>query len=710
MSIRHTRRLIDGALSAYFQSILNTPRPGTTPDNRPGRPLPQNGEASHPLPGPGLNPYFSAPQTSRSRTTGTPAERDQVHDPKEKSRFLAPNAQHQGRDMPLRIRTNSDLQNGAKPDQRSKAPGRITDTDTQDRDDPPLIFKRLENYIVSVFKGYGAVNASFPVYQPSVRSASSGNPPRMKLDKAAMPEPELNTAVFEPDAKTLLLGDVGENSTWWMNEWAQAEGQAPSSAKERPMHKSRSVSSRSPRINWTDVGQWYQLILTAGHAWPERWAAKKQEAARIEPDAERLRRLESIDMSLIEKDITDSRLHLQRTLMKASENLLKRPRKELKKPEDTRFLFILLANPLLSSPSAYSSPRTQLSPREERRPSHPKDAPRPTTKDGKFSRKDASAPVARSGSSNHHYGILKRILGMMSNLPNDCHHYFVSWFARFSPSQFERVVELTGWFVTYRLSRQHGRKRNGTPNEGNDLIPSFASAAGNTPAELHAAINRRQPNKAAAKKKEEPIVYAEDWQIRAAARILSLLFTANTSQTPRRPDTNQGEVKVNRPTDSSARNQEYVVPISSFYNTLLDYSDLVADFETWESKSSKFSFCQYPFFLSIWAKIHILEHDARRQMEVRAREAFFSSILNHQAVSQYLVLKVRRECLVEDSLRGVSEVVGTGQEEIKKGLRIEFLGEEGVDAGGLRKEWFLLLVREVFDPHHGEYKFDLGLE
>jgi E3 ubiquitin-protein ligase HECTD2 len=58
---------------------------------------------------------------------------------------------------------------------------------------------------------------------------------------------------------------------------------------------------------------------------------------------------------------------------------------------------------------------------------------------------------------------------------------------------------------------------------------------------------------------------------------------------------------------------------------------------------------------------------------------------------------------VEDSLKGVSEVVGSGGEEIKKGLRIEFKGEEGIDAGGLRKEWFLLLVRDVFNPEHGMY-------
>jgi len=31
------------------------------------------------------------------------------------------------------------------------------------------------------------------------------------------------------------------------------------------------------------------------------------------------------------------------------------------------------------------------------------------------------------------------------------------------------------------------------------------------------------------------------------------------------------------------------------------------------------------------------------------------------------------------------------------------VGEDGVDAGGLRKEWFLLLCREVFDPLYGTF-------
>ncbi|SAM09499.1 hypothetical protein [Absidia glauca] len=44
--------------------------------------------------------------------------------------------------------------------------------------------------------------------------------------------------------------------------------------------------------------------------------------------------------------------------------------------------------------------------------------------------------------------------------------------------------------------------------------------------------------------------------------------------------------------------------------------------------------------------------------------------------------------------------------DLKKLLRIEFVGEEGVDAGGLRKEWFLLLVRSLFDPQYGMFTYD----
>ena len=160
---------------------------------------------------------------------------------------------------------------------------------------------------------------------------------------------------------------------------------------------------------------------------------------------------------------------------------------------------------------------------------------------------------------------------------------------------------------------------------------------------------------------------------------MSLLYAANNSGFHRRRRETAGLHDAAR---QRTRRNAQLLPSSDFYNSILDYVDLVADFEAWESKRGKFSFCQYPMFLSIWAKIHIMEHDARRQMEVKARDAFFESILTRKALNQYLVLKVRRQCLVDDSLQAVSEVVGSNEEEIKKGLKIEFLGEEGIDGGG----------------------------
>ena len=709
LSAKGISGLIDLCLSTYFESLLDGSRSWPVQeDNRNRRFQSPKVEAlPSSLARPPGSGNLSVPQDLRSRNISASNDRERPDGMQKPSQSLSPhNLQREGKGTPIRSRAKSDLQSRPKADRRREEPVPPVQTENNDHQRHPWVFNRLEHYLITAFKGSDILNASFPTHQPSIRSASSGNPPRMRLDPSSTPEPLLNAPVFEPDAKTLLLGDLAENSSWWMNEWAQDEGQVPPT-KDKVSHKSCIVSSRNPRINWTEVSHFYHSILTAGSSWADQWATKRPNAGCSEADRIRSKRWESINMSAIEKDIVDSRVHLQRTLMKATENLLKRPRRPLKKAEDTRFLFILLANPLLLSPGSYAQINTdQASHRGDRRPSTSKDIPRPTTRDGKSSRTDAPRSTARPSGSNHHYGVLKRILGLMSNMPNDSHHYHVSWFSRLPTGQFERLIEMVGKFINYRLTRQHGHKREEITKNNDELVPSFNSAAGNTPAELHAAINnRRSPNKET-KKKEAPIVYAEDWQIRSAARVMALLFTANLSRASHKFKAGLGHSRDRRHVDvgrnHSGRFQGSAVPISKFYNTLLDYSDLIRDFEIWESRSPKFSFCQYPFLLSIWAKIHILEHDARRQMEVRAREAFFSSILSHRPVSQYLVLKVRRECLVEDSLRGVSEVVGSGQEEIKKGLRIEFVGEEGVDAGGLRKEWFLSLVREVFDPHHGE--------
>lgn len=43
---------------------------------------------------------------------------------------------------------------------------------------------------------------------------------------------------------------------------------------------------------------------------------------------------------------------------------------------------------------------------------------------------------------------------------------------------------------------------------------------------------------------------------------------------------------------------------------------------------------------------------------------------------------------------------------LTKPLRIKWQDEEGIDVGGLRKEWFLLLCRQLFDPQYGMFLVD----
>lgn len=57
--------------------------------------------------------------------------------------------------------------------------------------------------------------------------------------------------------------------------------------------------------------------------------------------------------------------------------------------------------------------------------------------------------------------------------------------------------------------------------------------------------------------------------------------------------------------------------------------------------------------------------------------------------------------MVEDSLKEISEK----QKDLKKKLKINFVGEPGLDMGGLTKEWFQMLIRKIFDPEYGMFVY-----
>ena len=230
------------------------------------------------------------------------------------------------------------------------------------------------------------------------------------------------------------------------------------------------------------------------------------------------------------------------SLIKTSEVLLRRPGRPLRRKEDLRFLLIILENPALAvnffntlNPSLPSSPVKNCSIQEHRpsklaarlslaispeksidgctRPS--KCLPSPGKDSSTVRQTSATIPSVPETQHTQH-SLMKRLYGIISNLPNELHHYLVNWFARLlAPAIFRRRVERINSFIAYRLGKHQKR----------------ALLSGHTGAS-----------------KAQRQLYTNDWQIKASARMMALLFAANS----------------NRPK----------IELSEFYNTLVPLSDI----------------------------------------------------------------------------------------------------------------------------------------
>jgi len=64
----------------------------------------------------------------------------------------------------------------------------------------------------------------------------------------------------------------------------------------------------------------------------------------------------------------------------------------------------------------------------------------------------------------------------------------------------------------------------------------------------------------------------------------------------------------------------------------------------------------------------------------------------------HMRMNIRRQYLLGDS---VDAVMSLSRKDLRKLWRFEFIGELGIDAGGLAREWFELVCQEIFDPDTG---------
>lgn len=87
----------------------------------------------------------------------------------------------------------------------------------------------------------------------------------------------------------------------------------------------------------------------------------------------------------------------------------------------------------------------------------------------------------------------------------------------------------------------------------------------------------------------------------------------------------------------------------------------------------------------------------------RKYEYLKSQLRKPSNVPNKFEIKVRRNSILEDSYRIISSV--SRLDLLKTKLWVEFESEVGLDYGGLAREWFFLLSKEMFNPYYGLFEY-----
>jgi hypothetical protein len=156
------------------------------------------------------------------------------------------------------------------------------------------------------------------------------------------------------------------------------------------------------------------------------------------------------------------------------------------------------------------------------------------------------------------------------------------------------------------------------------------------------------------------------------------------------------------------------ISASEFYNKAISKAvDLGSEYLAWvkhreTSPNALVSFCQMPFLLVPEAKARILYGEAMLQKQQHLSAAAMQAFITGQNPAEvgYLRLSIRRTHVVEDALTALV----LHSQNLKKPLKVTFISggvpEPAQDEGGVRKEFFQLLTRDLFRPEFGMFTYD----
>lgn len=159
-----------------------------------------------------------------------------------------------------------------------------------------------------------------------------------------------------------------------------------------------------------------------------------------------------------------------------------------------------------------------------------------------------------------------------------------------------------------------------------------------------------------------------------------------------------------------ANKEKHIVPVSEFYSSAIsNRANLKEEYIKWrhldgqrQKKVPFLSFCQAPFVLTPDAKSKILQAEATLEKNQQVQASIVQHVFGNTEASPILLLAVRRNSLIQDALQQLA----AHQLDLKKPLKVVFSGEDAIDEGGVSKEFFQLLVRDLFNVSYGMFVYD----
>lgn len=151
-----------------------------------------------------------------------------------------------------------------------------------------------------------------------------------------------------------------------------------------------------------------------------------------------------------------------------------------------------------------------------------------------------------------------------------------------------------------------------------------------------------------------------------------------------------------------------LIPYDEFVNEPLnEHIDISTDYTYYRGEpENKFSFLTHSFVLTTASKHMSMYFDNRIRMLHERRTSLLQTIMHGSPPMPYLRIRVRRDHVVDDALVNLEMVAMENPTDLKKQLFVEFDGEQGLDEGGVSKEFFQLIVEELFNPDIGMFTFN----